>query len=156
MGTTQFSTPSAYEIVMARVFDAPRRLVFEAHTKPEHVTRWMLGPDGWDMPVCEMDLRPGGAYRYVWTRGDAELVITGTYVEVTPDERVVTRERWGDSDWAETVNTLVLTEQDGRTTLVSTMRYPSEEARDAAMQSGMTHGVSMTYDRLGRYLSTME
>jgi uncharacterized protein YndB with AHSA1/START domain len=152
----KITTPSATEVVVTRVFDAPRRLVFEAHTRPEHVSQWMLGPDGWAMPVCEMDVRPGGTYRWVWTRDGAELVITGTYEEVTPYERLVTRERWAGDEWAETVNTLVLTEDDGRTTLVSTMVYPSRAARDAAMQSGMTDGLSMTYDRLARYLTTME
>ena len=70
-GALTLSTPSDTEATITRVFDAPRHLVFEVHTSPEHVQRWMLGPDGWTMPVCEMDVRPGGAWHCVWRRTDA-------------------------------------------------------------------------------------
>ena len=152
---TTFTTPSDREIAMTRVFDAPRTLVFDAHTKPEHVTRWMLGPDGWTMPVCEIDLRPGGAWHYVWRKEDgAEMEMRGTYREVVRPERLVTTESWG-GDWPETLNTMTLTEEDGRTTLHSTVRYPTTESRDAALRTGMKEGASTSFDRLEEYLATL-
>jgi uncharacterized protein YndB with AHSA1/START domain len=152
---TQFTTPSDLEFAMTRVFDAPRQLVFDACTKPEHLPHWMLGPDGWTMPVCEVDLRPGGAWHYVWRRSDGtEMGMRGVYREVTPPERVVHTESWGDQ-WPETVNTMVLTEKNDKTTMTVTMRYPSKEARDAATKTGMTEGASMSYDRLEDYLRTI-
>jgi uncharacterized protein YndB with AHSA1/START domain len=90
VGVTTFTTPSDREVVMARVFDAPRRLVFDAWTSPEHLPHWMLGPSGWTMPVCEIDLRPGGAYRYVWRRSDGtEMGMGGVYKEIAPPERLI-------------------------------------------------------------------
>lgn len=154
-GATTFTTPSDREAVMTRVVDAPRGLVWEAWTNPEHVPNWMLGPEGWTMPVCEIDLRPGGAWHFVWRRSDGtEMGMHGEYREVTPPERLVSTESWGD-DWPETLNTLILTEEDGRTTITQTMLYPSKEARDAALQTGMTDGASVTFDRLVEYLQTM-
>src|SRR2546430_1875665 len=107
---TTFATPSDREIVMTRVVDAPRRLVWEAWTNPQHVPRWLLGPEGWSMPICEIDLRPGGAWHFGWRRGDGtEMEMRGLYREVTPPERLVTTESWGGS-WPETINTLTLSE----------------------------------------------
>ncbi|MGH3937517.1 MAG: SRPBCC family protein [Pseudonocardiaceae bacterium] len=155
VGATTFTTPSDREAVMTRVVDAPRRLVWEAWTNPEHVPNWMLGPEGWTMPICEIDLRPGGAWHFVWRRSDGtEMGMHGEYREVAPPERLVSTESWGD-DWPETLNTLILTEEDGRTTITQTMLYPSKEARDAALQTGMTDGASVTFDRLDEYLKTM-
>lgn len=154
VGTTIFTTPSDQEVVTTRVFDAPRRLVWEAWTSPEHLPHWMLGPEGWTMPVCEIDLRPGGAYRFVWRRPDgAEMGISGAYQEVTPPERLVATEAW--DGWTETLNTLVLSEEDGKTTITNTVRYPSKEARDAALQTGMKEGLSQGLDRLAEYLQAM-
>ena len=150
--TTTFTTPSDREIVMTRVIDAPRGLVFDAWTSPEHLPNWMLGPDGWTMPVCEIDLRPGGAWRFVWRRSDgSEMAMRGVYQEVTPPERLVSTESWG-PEWPETLNTLGLAEEDGQTTLTQTVLYPSKAARDAALQSGMKAGVSKSFDRLAAYL----
>src|ERR1700754_3403339 len=119
-GTTTFTTPSDNEVAMTRVFDAPRKLVFEAFTDAEHVPNWMLGPEGWTMPVCEIDLRPGGAWHFVWQPpGGEQLEMTGEYREIAPYERLVRTESWG-GDWPETLCTLVLTEQDGRTTMTDT------------------------------------
>jgi len=88
------TTPTEREIVMTRVFDAPRRLVFEAYTNPEHLPHWMLGPKGWTMPVCEIDLRPGGAWHFVWRRSDGtEMEMRGVNREVTPPERLVSTSR---------------------------------------------------------------
>lgn len=146
------TTPSDREILMTRAFDAPRDLVWEAWTSPAHVPRWMLGPDGWSMPVCEIDLRPGGEWRFVWRRSDGtEMEMEGVYREVVPPERLVHTESWG-GDWPETLNTLVLLEKDGRTMMECTILYPSEEARDAALRTGMKDGVEISFDRLAAYL----
>jgi uncharacterized protein YndB with AHSA1/START domain len=155
IGATTFTTPTDREIVMTRVVDAPRRLVFEAYTNPKHLPHWMLGPEGWTMPVCEIDLRPGGAWRFVWRRSDgSEMGMGGVYKEVVPPERLVSTEAWG-GDWPETLNTLVLSEQDSKTTITSRMLYPSKEARDAALETGMREGASQGFDRLDEYLPTM-
>jgi uncharacterized protein YndB with AHSA1/START domain len=155
MGTTAFTTPSDKEIAMSRVFDAPRRLVWEAHTNPTHVSQWLLGPPGWTMPVCEIDLRPGGTWRFVWRKSKGEeMEMQGVYREVKPPERLVSTERWG-PEWPETINTLVLTEKDGRTTLTQTVLYPSKEARDAALKTGMKDGANQSYDRLEAHVRSM-
>jgi uncharacterized protein YndB with AHSA1/START domain len=154
VGTTSYTTPSDREIAITRVVDAPRKLVWEAWTNPEHVPHWMRGPEGWTMPVCEIDLRPGGAWHMVWRRSDGtEMGMRGAYREVTPPERLVSTESWG-SDWPETVNTLTLAEKDGKTTITQTVLYPSKEARDAALQTGMKEGMDASFDRLDEYLRT--
>ncbi|MGH7518876.1 MAG: SRPBCC family protein [Gemmatimonadales bacterium] len=155
LNATTFTTPSDREVAMTRVVDAPRRLVFDAWTKPEHLPHWMLGPEGWTMPVCEIDLRPGGAWHFVWRRADGtEMEMRGVYREIRPPERLVATESWG-GDWPETLNTLILTEEDGKTTITQTVLYPSKEARDAALKTGMKDGVSESFDRLAEYLRTM-
>lgn len=155
VGATSYTTPSDREFVMTRVFDAPRELVFEAWTDPEHLPHWMLGPEGWTMPVCEIDLRPGGSWHFVWRRSDGtEMGMRGVYREVSPPERLVHTESWG-GDWPETLNTLLFSEKDGKTTMTATMLYPSKEARDAALKTGMKEGASLSFDRLAEYLRTM-
>ncbi|MGQ0712171.1 MAG: SRPBCC family protein [Gemmatimonadaceae bacterium] len=155
VGATTFSTPTDKEIVISRVFDAPRRLVWDAHTNPKHLPQWMLGPAGWTMPVCEIDLRPGGAWRFVWRKSDgAEMEMTGLYREVKPPERLVHTEKWG-PEWPETVNTMILREQSGKTTLTATVAYPSREARDAALKTGMKDGANESYERLEAHLKAM-
>jgi len=138
------------ELVMTRVFDAPRRLVYDAHTKPELVRQWLLGPPGWTMPVCEMDVRVGGKYRWVWKseRDGTTMGMGGVYRDVTAPERLVSTEKF-DEAWypGESLNTLVLVEQGGRTTLTQTMRYESREAREAVVKSGMEKGVAASYHR---------
>ena len=157
MGTLKLTTPSDREIAMTRVFDAPRQLVFDAHTKPDLVRQWLLGPPGWSMPVCEMDVRVGGTYRWLWrhdTNG-TEMGMGGVYREIVAPERLVTTERF-DEAWypGEALNTLVLIEQGGRTTLTQTMRYESRDARDAVIQSNMEKGVAASYDRLADLLAS--
>ena len=155
IGATTFTTPSDREVVMTREVDAPRELVFDAWTKPEHVQQWMLGPSGWTMPVCEIDLRPGGAWHFVWSRADGtEMEMRGEYREVTPPERLVSTESWG-GDWPETINTVTLSEEDGKTTITQTVLYPSKEARDAALATGMKEGASVSFDRLAEHLRAM-
>jgi uncharacterized protein YndB with AHSA1/START domain len=154
-GSVRVTTPTDREIVMTRVFNAPRRLVFEAWTNPKYLSRWMLGPEGWTMPVCEVDLRPGGAWHFVWRRADGtEMEMRGLYREVTPPKRLVTTESWG-GNWPETLNTLLLSEEDGKTTAAQLILYPSKEARDAALKTGMKDGVSTSFDRLDEVLRTM-
>jgi uncharacterized protein YndB with AHSA1/START domain len=154
-GTLQVTTPSEREVVMTRIFDAPRRLVWEAWTNPEHLPRWMLGPEGWTMPVCDLDLRPGGAWHFVWRRSDGtEMEMRGVYREIAAPERLVSTESWG-GDWPETLITLILSEQDGKTTITQTILYPSQEARDAALKTGMAEGVSQSFDRLAGYLASI-
>jgi uncharacterized protein YndB with AHSA1/START domain len=153
--TLQVTTPSEREVVMTRIFDAPRRLVWEAWTNPEHLPRWMLGPEGWTMPVCELDLRQGGAWHFVWRRSDGtEMEMRGVYREIAAPERLVSTESWG-GDWPETLITLILSEQDGKTTITQTILYPSQEARDAALKTGMAEGVSQSFDRLAGYLASI-
>ena len=157
MGQLNVTTPSDWEITMTRVFDAPRTLVYDAHTKPELVKRWLLGPPGWSMPVCEIDLRVGGKYRWVW-RSDKDrttMGMGGVYRAIAAPERLVTTERF-DEAWypGEGLNTLVLVEKGGRTTLTQTMRYESKVARDAVLKSGMEKGVEASYDRLVELLAS--
>jgi uncharacterized protein YndB with AHSA1/START domain len=153
--TLQVTTPTDREIVMTRVFDAPRQMIFDAWTKPEYLRLWMLGPEGWTMPVCEVDLRPGGRWRSVWRNTDgSEMEITGVYREIKPPEKLVANETWGGGNWPETLNTLVLTEENGKTTVSNTILYPSKEARDAALKTGMTTGVAASFDRLADVLAS--
>ena len=156
-GTLKLTTPSERELVMTRVFAAPRKLVFDAHTKPELVKRWLLGPPGWSMPVCEIDLRVGGKYRYVWRHDSngTEMGMGGVYREIVAPERIVNTEKF-DEAWypGEAVGTLVLVEQGGRTTLTYTMLYESREARDAVNKSNMETGVTASYDRLADLLAS--
>jgi uncharacterized protein YndB with AHSA1/START domain len=151
------TTPSDREIVITRPFDAPRRLVFEAMTRPELLPRWLIGPPGWTMTECRVDLRVGGAFRYVWRKDDGtEMAMSGEYREVTPPERIVNTERFEfgcDVQAGEQVGTAVLTEEGGRTTLTITVVYPSKEARDAMLASGMEAGMAAGYDRLDALLA---
>jgi uncharacterized protein YndB with AHSA1/START domain len=154
MGFTRFTLPSDREIVATRLVDAPRTLVWEAWTRPEHLPQWLLGPDGWTMPICEIDLRPGGAWHFVWQgpKG-ARLEMRGVWREVVPPERLVRTESWGE-EWPETLNTLVLSEEEGKTLMTCTVLYPSKEARDQALETGMKEGWSESYDRLDAFLRT--
>jgi len=142
------------EIVMTRVFDAPRRLVFDALTKPELVKQWLLGPPGMTMPVCEMDLKVGGAYRSVWRSPDGgEMGVRGTFREITPPDGFVATEKFDEAWYAgEALITYRLVEQGGKTTLTLTIRYESREARDGVLKTPMEKGVGMSYDRLEKLL----
>jgi uncharacterized protein YndB with AHSA1/START domain len=145
------------EIVMTRVFDAPRRLVFEAFTRPELLKRWLTGPPGWTLAVCEVSLNVGGSIRYLW-RGPAgeEMGMSGVVREVTPPERMVATEKF-DRSWypGEAVGTVILTEQAGKTTLTQTIVYESREARDIVLKSPMEQGVSMSYNNLANLLAQL-
>ena len=158
-GALKVTTPGDREIVMMRAFDAPRNLVWDALTKPELVKRWLLGPPGWSMPVCEIDLRVGGAYRYVWRRdGDGtEMGMGGVFREVAAPERLVVTESF-DEAWypGQALVTNALVERDGRTTLTLTIRYESREARDAVVASDCVQGVGESYDKLAQLLESMQ
>ena len=152
------STPSDREIQVSRDFDAPRSLVFDAFTKPELVRRWLLGPPGWTMPVCEIDLRVGGSYRYVWRseKDGSQMGIRGVFREVTPVERVVATERFDDAWYpGEALDTTVFDERRGITRTTITIFYESQEARDTARRSGMEYGMAAGYDRLETLLPTL-
>lgn len=155
--------PSDREVTVVRVFDAPAHFVWDAHTKPDLIKRWLVGSDGWNMPLCTVDLRVGGRYRYIWQNVEtgARFGAYGEHLEIVTLERIVTSEvmdglglgeiindepAWGAGDPA--INTLTLSEADGKTTLCLNMLYPSQEVRDMAVQSGMSDGMAMGYDRL--------
>lgn len=139
--------PSNTEIEVTRIFNAPRQLVWDAHTKPELVQRWLLGPDGWTMPICEIDFRVGGKYRYGWANPSdgRAFEMGGVFEEIAPVERIVHSERFGD---AESRVTMLLAEAHGTTTMTLTVRYNSKETRDAAFATGMTRGMERSYQRL--------
>ncbi|WP_437934105.1 SRPBCC family protein [Sorangium sp. So ce341] len=145
----QVTTPSEQEIHMTRLFNAPRHLVFEAMTKPEHVKRWWgcLG-EGYSVPVCEIDLRPGGAWRFVNRHPHGEAAFHGEYKEITPPSRLVYTEIFEMFPDTVSLVTSVLTEEGGKTRVTTTTRYPSKEVRDAVIASGMEHGAALSYDRL--------
>jgi uncharacterized protein YndB with AHSA1/START domain len=180
--TLQVTTPSAREVVLRRAFDAPRRLVFAALTTPALLVRW-YGPPGWSLPVCEVDLRVGGAYRFVSRGPDgAEFEMRGRYREIAPPVRLVHTERYtdlapgaqpagpaepaGDAEGTrgtaaagntadEALVTTVLTEAGGATIMTSTVRYASPQHRDRVLRSGMERGAAQSYDRLAALLAAL-
>src|ERR1700719_4936268 len=155
-GNFKLTTQGDREIVMTREFNAPRRLVFDAFTKPELVKQWLLGPPGWSMPVCEIDLRVGGVYRYVWRRDSdgSEMGMGGVYREIVSPERLVATEKFDQAVYpGEAVISTVFVEQGGKTTITQTVLYKSREARDAVLKSGMEKGVAASYDRLSELLA---
>ena len=147
--TFTVTTPSDTEIQLTRLFDAPRHLVFEAMSKPEHIKRWWgnLG-DGYSVPVCEVDLRVGGKWRFVnrHPKGDAEFY--GVYREIAPPERIVFTEIFAEFPDTESVVTAVLTEEQGKTRLNARSKYPSKAVRDMVLSTGMEKGAALSYDRL--------
>ena len=151
------TTPTDREIQITRDFHAPRSLVFDAFTKPELVKRWLLGPPGWTMPVCEIDLQVGGRYRYVWRKeGVKDMGIGGEFREIVPLARIVATEAF-DEAWypGEAVDTTVFVEQGEITKMTITVLYESMEARDTARRSGTEHGMAASYERLEQELTTM-
>ena len=152
----EVTLPSDREVRVVRSFNAPCQLVWDAHTKPELIKKWMLGPPGWSMPVCEMDVRVGGSYRWRWRCDEdgKEFGFFGTFTEVNKPARIAHEEHYDPGDVGGAMSTepaLIsndLTEKDGVTTMVVTMRFPSKEARDGAVSTGMTDGMEMGYARL--------
>ena len=155
-GTLQITARGDREIVLTRAFDAPRELVWDAYTRPELITRWLGVFNGMTMPVCEVDLRPGGKYRYVWRRGDFEMGMGGEYLEVSRPERIVSTERF-DESWypGGAVGTVRFSERDGRTTVTTELLYDSKEARDAVLASPMESGLVAGFNNLDELLQGM-
>ena len=147
--TFEVTTPSDREIRMTRLFDAPRHLVFEAMSQAEHITEWWgrLG-EGYSVPVCEVDLRVGGKWRFVNRHPKGEAAFHGEYREIEPPGRVVFTEIFEDFPDMVSVVTSELTDEDGKTRLTATVRYPSMQVRDMVIASGMSRGAGISYDRL--------
>ncbi len=147
--TFKVTTPSDREIVLTRLFDAPRRLVFEAMTRPEHVRNWWgILDERYSVPICEIDLRPGGKWRFVGRGPKGDVEFYGVYREIAPPERLVFTEIYAPFPDAGSVITSVLTEEGGKTRLTATCLYPSQEVRDMVIGSGMEKGAALSYDRL--------
>lgn len=154
----QVSTPSDCEILITRDFAAPRQLVFDAFTKPELVRRWLLGPDGWTMPICEIDLRVGGVYRYLWRKESTgmEMGMGGEFREIVAPRLLVATEKFDQAWYAgEAIDTTIFLENGAITRIELTVLYESKEARDTAARSGMEQGMAAGYSRLEELLSTL-
>jgi uncharacterized protein YndB with AHSA1/START domain len=147
--TFKVTTPSEQEVRLTRLIDAPRHLVFEAMTKPEHVKQWWgrLGA-GYSVPVCEIDLRPGGAWRFVNRHPNGDATFYGEYREITPPSRLVYTEIFAEYPDSVSIVTTEFTEERGKTRLTVTARYPSLEVRDMVLATGMEKGAAISYDRL--------
>lgn len=155
IGAMTLTLRSDLEIELSRVFNAPRRLVFEAYSKPEHVRRWW-GLRGATLTTCDMDFRPGGAWRFVIREKDGnEYAFRGEYREVVPPERLVQTFEFEGMPGAVSVETLTFSEQDGKTTIKAVSRFDSIEARDGMIQSGMEQGAAETWDRLDEFVRTL-
>jgi len=156
-GTMTVTTPSDREVQAIRLFNAPRELVFKALTTPDLLMRWMHGPNGWTLAVCDVDLRVGGAFRYVWRKANGrEMGMGGIFREIVPPARIVHAELF-DDDWTggETVVTTTLTEHAATTTLTVTVLYVSKAARDAALQTNFAGGMAAGYDMLAEMLASL-
>jgi uncharacterized protein YndB with AHSA1/START domain len=153
--TVDITTPTDREVVLTRIFDAPRALVFDALTTPELLKRW-YGPTGWSLVICDIDLCVGGRWRYVVRRPDGkEIGQKGVYREIVRGERIVNTESWEDWNAGETLVTTILTENDGKTTFTSTILFPSKEVRDTVVKNGLSRGVTDSYNKLAATLEQM-
>jgi uncharacterized protein YndB with AHSA1/START domain len=153
-GTLKVTTPTEREIVLTRVFDAPRHLVYDSFCKPELLKRW-FGPRGWSLTTCEVDFRVGGGFRFMLQGPDGRLMgMRGIYKEIDPPARSVHMESFDDYP-GESQVTAVFVEQGGKTTMTATVLYPSKEVRDIVIKTGMEHGAAESYDKLAELLATM-
>lgn len=145
----QVTTPSDREVQMTRLFNASRERVFEAMTRPEHVKNWWgrLG-DGYSVPVCEIDLRPGGAWRFVNRHPHGEVTFYGEYREIVPPSKLVYTEIFADYPDTVSLITALFTREGDKTRYTATCAYPSREVRDIVMSSGMEKGAAVSYDQL--------
>jgi uncharacterized protein YndB with AHSA1/START domain len=153
----EVSLPSDTEVRVTRDFKAPRKLVWQAHVDPNLFQRWIGGYPGWSMPVCEMDVRTGGKYRWLWRTDDdsQEFGFFGEYSEVEAPARMIAIEHYNPGTMggamdasSPTINNTSFTEKNGVTTLVTLLKYVSKEARDAAISTGMTDGMEVSFARL--------
>jgi uncharacterized protein YndB with AHSA1/START domain len=157
----QVATPTDREVVVTRAFDAPRSLVFEAYTDPQLMRRWLVGYSGWSMPVCEMDVRPGGKFRWRWRSDEdgKEFGFHGEFREVSAPSKLVHTETFDPGDLGGTMGdepaliTVTFTERDGTTIVKTVMDFGSRESRDAAMATGMTEGMEVNYQLLDAVLA---
>ena len=150
-GTLQVSTPTDRELVLTRIFNAPRNLVFDAFTKPELLRRW-FGPRGWSLVGCEVDARVGGTWRFVLRGPDGrDMGMRGVYLEFVPPERSVHMESFDDYP-GELKVTATFIEHAGKTTLTATVLYPSPEIRDIVLKDGLEHSAAESYDKLAELL----
>jgi uncharacterized protein YndB with AHSA1/START domain len=147
--TFKVTTPSDREIQLTRLFDAPRRLVYEAMTQPAHIRRWWgrLTPEH-SVVECDVDLRVGGAWRFVGRSPQGDYAFYGVYRELAPPGRAVFTEIFAPFPDVESVVTSLLTEEGGKTRLTATVIYPSAEVRDMVIKTGMASGAAISYDRL--------
>ncbi len=156
--TLKIASQAERELVMTRTFEAPRELVFDAWTKPALLQRWLGVRGGWTMPVCEVDLAVGGAYRFVWRRdeGAREMTLRGVYREIVRPERIVYSEAF-DDPWypGEGVNTVSFSEAAGATTVTAVTLYESRAARDSVLASPMERGVREGYEKLDEVLLSL-
>jgi uncharacterized protein YndB with AHSA1/START domain len=153
-GAARISLPSDTEVVLTREFNAPRRLVFDAMTKPEHVRRW-YGPRRMTMQECRIDLRVGGVWRYVLRDNESgeEHAFSGEYKEIAAPDRLVSTERYEPIPNSDYVVTATFTERDGKTTMRSHLKYQSVQHRDGHLMSGMEPGMQETFNRLDEFLA---
>jgi uncharacterized protein YndB with AHSA1/START domain len=147
--TFKVTAPADREIVITRLFDAPKHLVFEAMTKPEHVRKWWgILDDRYSVTVCEIDLRPGGAWRFVGRHPKGEVAFRGVYREIQAPDRIVFTEIYEPYPDVESVITSTFTEENGKTRLTSICTYPTLDVRNMVLKSGMEKGAALSYDRL--------
>jgi uncharacterized protein YndB with AHSA1/START domain len=154
--TLKVTTPSDGEIHITRMFDAPREMVFEAHSSCEHMSNWW-GPRKYEFASCEIDFRPGGKWRVVHrAEGQDDQGFRGEYREIVPPERIVWTFEWEGAPGQVSVETLTLEEHDGKTLLTANAVYDTVEDRDGMLQSGMEEGMIETYERLDEYLEVLK
>jgi len=153
----QVSKPSEQEVRMTRLFNAPRELVFEVMSKPEHVKQWwgQLG-EGYSVPVCEIDLRVGGKWRFVNRHKQGEVCFYGEYREISPLDRMVFTEIFEQYPDVVSVVTTELTQEGKKTRMTATVKYPSQEVRDLVLGTGMEHGAGLSYDRLEQLVHELQ
>lgn len=150
VGGLSAALPSDREIRIFRTFDAPRQMVWDAHTKPELLKRWLLGPPGWEMPVCDVDLHVGGKYRYEWHRdGKMAMALSGVYTAVDAPAYLADTQVF-DDNWTNgpADTSITLEEKDGKTYLTMDIKYATAETRDLALSTPMMEGMEAGYARL--------
>ena len=152
--TVNVTTPSDCEIQVTREFNAPAQLIFDYHTKPEKMRIWLIGPPGWSLTVCEIDLRVGGQFRNIFRSdtGPEELGVRGEFREIVAPTRLAHTETM-DGIPGEWLETLVLKQSGATTTATTTWLYASRDARDQALKSGIIEGASFNFDRLEQLMS---
>jgi uncharacterized protein YndB with AHSA1/START domain len=161
MKPAEVSMPSDREVQVKRSFDAPAKLVWQAYSEPDLLRRWLSGMPGWSMPVCEMDVRVGGKYRWRWRsdEGGEEFGFSGKLLEVAPHSRIVHTQHYDADDLNASMGkepyvvTVTFSEANGITSVTTTIRFASKEDRDAAFSTGMTDGMEMNYKLLDKVLA---